>query len=711
MNPVMVSSRRSFLKSGAVLGSGLIIGFTGPGAKRLMAQDIDSREFAPNAFLRIAPDDSITVLLAHCEMGQGVWTTLTLLIAEELDADWGRFRVEHAPAGAAYASPQRGIQATVGSSSIREEFERYRRAGAMARALLIQAAAIRLGLPPSAFRTENGEVIAGNIRLRYGELVEGAATLPMPDPAALTLKDPATWRLIGTGALRLDSPEKISGRAKYGIDVQFEGLLCAVVARAPTLGGSVRAFDATKARAMPGVRYVVQVPSGVAVVADHYWAATRGRDALEVTWEVASGAVIVDSDQQRKAFTAMTHTPGHVVEHRGDVEQLQKTARQTLEMEYAVPYLAHAAMEPLNCTVKLSGDGCDIWVGSQMQTFNQRTAAKITGLAPEQIRVHTTFLGGGFGRRAVQDFIAEAVEVAKAVKAPVKTIWSREDDMRGGYYRSAFVQRLSVALAADGRPAAWVQTTAGQSIFPDAPGIHPTTTEGMSDSPYIKRSPACRIEAHALRSNVPVWYWRSVGHSHNAFVMESAVDELAHAAGQDPLTYRRLLLESEPRHLGVLNLVAERFGWGRQPSTGRGVGIAVHHSFGSYCAQAVEVSIEGGTVRVHRVVCAIDCGIAVNPDNIKAQMESGIVFGLSAALFGEMNIKEGRIQPSNFHDYRVLRINEMPLIEVHVLPSSESPGGVGEPATPPVAPAVANAVFALTGQRLRELPLRLPTRA
>lgn len=710
MNPVLVPSRRGFLKSSAVLGSGLIVGFSVPGAKRLMAQTTDS-EFAPNAFLRIAPDDSITILLAHSEMGQGVWTTLTMLIAEELDADWSRLKVEHAPAAAAYASPQRGVQATVGSSSIREEFERYRRAGAMARTLLIQAAAIRLGQAPSALRTENGVVITGNTRLRYGELAEQAALLPAPDPATLTLKEPGAWTLIGKGALRLDSPEKISGRAQYGIDVQLDGLLCAVVAHAPMLGGTVRAFDATQARALPGVRNVVQVPSGIAVIADHYWAAKRGCDVLQVEWEAASGAVILDSDQQREDFVKLTHTPGLVATQNGDVEKAREAAHKVVEMQYFVPYLAHAAMEPLNCTVRLDADSCDIWVGSQMQTFNQRTAAKITGLAPEQIRIHTTFLGGGFGRRAVQDFVAEAVQVAKAAGVPVKTLWSRESDMQGGYYRAAFAQRLRVGLDRDGRPLSWSQTSAGQSIFPDAEGIHPTSIEGMSDSPYIKHTPAYRVEAHSPRSNVPVWYWRSVGHSHNAFVMESAVDELAHAAGQDPLAYRRLLLKTEPRHLGVLNLAAERFGWGRKAAAGRGQGIAVHQSFGSFCAQAVEISIERDEIRVHRVVCAIDCGIPVNPDNIKAQMEGAIVFGLSAALFGQISIKEGRVQQSNFHDYRVLRMNEMPQIEVHVLPSTEGPGGVGEPATPPVAPAVANALFALTGQRLRELPLRLSSRA
>ncbi|TCV69847.1 xanthine dehydrogenase family protein molybdopterin-binding subunit [Pseudomonas fluorescens] len=710
MNPVLVPSRRGFLKSSAVLGSGLIVGFSVPGAKRLMAQTTDS-EFAPNAFLRIAPDDSITILLAHSEMGQGVWTTLTMLIAEELDADWSRLKVEHAPAAAAYASPQRGVQATVGSSSIREEFERYRRAGAMARTLLIQAAAIRLGQAPSSLRTENGVVITGNTRLRYGELAEQAALLPAPDPATLTLKEPGAWTLIGKGALRLDSPEKISGRAQYGIDVQLDGLLCAVVARAPMLGGTVRAFDATQARALPGVRNVVQVPSGIAVIADHYWAAKRGCDVLQVEWEAASGAVILDSDRQREDFVKLTHTPGLVATQNGDVEKAREAAHKVVEMQYFVPYLAHAAMEPLNCTVRLGADSCDIWVGSQMQTFNQRTAAKITGLAPEQIRIHTTFLGGGFGRRAVQDFVAEAVQVAKAAGVPVKTLWSRENDMQGGYYRAAFAQRLRVGLDRAGRPLSWSQTSAGQSIFPDAEGIHPTSIEGMSDSPYIKHTPAYRVEAHSPRSNVPVWYWRSVGHSHNAFVMESAVDELAHAAGQDPLAYRRLLLKTEPRHLGVLNLAAERFGWGRKAAAGRGQGIAVHQSFGSFCAQAVEISIEHDEIRVHRVVCAIDCGIPINPDNIKAQMEGAIVFGLSAALFGQISIKEGRVQQSNFHDYRVLRMNEMPQIEVHVLPSTEGPGGVGEPATPPVAPAVANALFALTGQRLRELPLRLSSRA
>jgi isoquinoline 1-oxidoreductase subunit beta len=658
----------------------------------------------------------VTVLLAHSEMGQGIWTALPMLIAEELDADWSRIKVEHAPAGQAYAHTMFGMQMTGGSTSTWTEFDRYRQAGAAARAMLVQAAATRFGVPVSEIRTENGEVIAGTQRARYGALADDAGKLSAPDPKSLTLKQAKDWKLIGKPTRRLDTPEKITGRAQFGIDVQFDGLLTALVARAPVFGGSVKSFDATAAKAVPGVRNVVQVPSGVAVIADHYWAAKLGRDALKVDWDPGPNAGL-DTAALRAEFAKLATTPGAVAAQAGDAAAAMTKAAKTVEAEYAVPYLAHATMEPLNCTVRIGAEQCEIWTGTQFQTVDQQVAAKITGLKPDQIVIHTTFLGGGFGRRATpaSDFVAEAVEVAKAAKAPVKTVWSREDDMRGGYYRPAYVQRAKVGLDAEGRPVSWQQVMVGQSITTGTPfepmmiknGVDATSVEGVADSPYIKGTPAHRVDLHSPRTGIPVLWWRSVGHSYNGFIMESLVDELAHAAGKDPLEYRRMLLKDHPRHLAALNLAVEKFGWSKPPAQGRGRGIAVHESFGSFVAQVAEVSVANGAIKVHRVVCAIDCGPVVNPMTVAAQMESGIAFGLGAALHSELTFKDGRVQQSNYHDYEVLRMHEMPVVEVHIVPSTEKMGGVGEPGTPPIAPAVANAVFALTGQRLRELPLRL----
>ncbi|WP_242163652.1 xanthine dehydrogenase family protein molybdopterin-binding subunit [Lysobacter sp. M15] len=725
MNAIQKTSRRGFLKAGALAGGGLVIGFVVPVAARMalaqQAQAATTAFFAPNAFLRIAGDDSITVLLAHSEMGQGIWTALPMLIAEELDADWSRITVEHAPAAQAYAHTGFGMQMTGGSTTTWSEFDRYRQAGAAARAMLVQAAAARFGVPVAEIRTENGEVVAGDQRVRYGALADDAGKLAAPDPKSLALKDPKAWKLIGKPTRRLDTPEKISGRAIFGIDVQFDGLKTAMVARAPVFGGSVKSFDATGAKAVPGVRDVVQVPSGVAVIADHYWAAKLGRDALKVDWDPGPNAAL-DTQALHAEFAKLAGTPGAVAVQAGDAAAAMATAAKTVEAEYTVPYLAHATMEPLNCTVKIDADQCEIWTGTQFQTIDQQVAAKITGLKPEQILIHTTFLGGGFGRRATptSDFVNEAVEVAKAAKAPVKTVWSREDDMRGGYYRPAYVQKAKVGLDADGVPVAWQQVMVGQSILAGTPfepmmvknGIDATSVEGVADSPYIKGTPAHRVDLHSPKTNIPVLWWRSVGHSYNGFVMESMVDELAHAAGKDPLAYRRQLLKDHPRHLAALNLAAEKFGWDTPLAKGRGKGIAVHESFGSFVAQAAEVSVEdmrdgSRAIKVHRVVCAIDCGPVVNPLTVAAQMESGIAFGLGAALYSKLTFRDGRVQESNYHDYRVLRMSEMPKVEVHIVPSSEKMGGVGEPGTPPIAPAVANAVFALTGQRLRELPLRL----
>ena len=647
-------------------------------------------------------------------MGQGIWTSLPMLIAEELDADWSKIKVAHAKAAPVYAHTAVGLQMTGGSTTTLSEFDRYRQAGATARALLVQAAAQRFGVKPADCRTESGVVIAGNQRARYGELAAAAAELPPLE--TVTLKDPKDWKLIGKPTKRLDTPEKTTGRAQFGIDVRFPGLLTAVVARAPVFGATVKSFDAGAARAVPGVRTVVQVPTGVAVVADHFWAAKLGRDALKIDWDLGPNASL-DSTALREQFRQLATTPGAVAAEAGNASDGLGRAVKTIEAEYAVPYLAHAPMEPENCTVRLGRGKCEIWAGTQFQGMDQQIAARITGLKPEQVDIHTTFLGGGFGRRAnfTSDFVAEAVQVAKAAKAPVKTVWTREDDVRGGYYRSAFLHRARIGLGADGQPLAWQHTVVGQSIligtlFEKAAvknGIDATSVEGLADSPYLKEIPNHRVELHSPRTGIPVLWWRSVGNSHTAFVVETLIDELAQAADKDPVEYRRALLKNSPRHLGVLNLAVEKAGWNERAPEGRARGVAVHAAFGSFAAQVAEASVENGRIRVHRVVCAIDCGTVVNPETIVAQMESGIAFGLSAALYSALHFKDGRVQESNYHDYRVLRLNEMPVVEVHIVPSTEQPGGVGEVAVPHIAPAVANAVARLTGQRLRELPLRL----
>jgi isoquinoline 1-oxidoreductase beta subunit len=736
-----IPSRREFLKTGALVTGGLVIAFTVPGARRFArAERIPAGPFVPNAFLRVGSDDSVTVLLAHSEMGQGIWTALPMLVAEELDADWSRIRVEHAPAAPAYAHTAFGMQMTGGSTSTWSEFDRCRQAGAAARAVLIAAAAQRFGVSPADCRTENGVVIAGSKRARYGELADAAAKLPVPK--TVPLKDPKDWKLIGKPTKRLDTPEKITGRAQFGIDVQFPGLLTAVVARPPVFGGKVKSFDASKANAVPGVRTVVRVPTGVAVVADHFWAAKLGRDALKIDWELGPNASL-DSDTLRQEFRKLAGfkgtpapkeaevppappavreiaaTKGVAAAQAGNVAAALGKAAKSVEAEYAVPYLAHATMEPLNATVRISRNKCEIWTGTQFQTLDQQLAAQITGLKPEQVQIHTTFLGGGFGRRATptSDFVTEAVHVAKAANAPVKTVWTREDDVRGGYYRPAYVHRVQVGLGNDGLPTAWQHVIVGQSILAGTPfepmmvknGIDATSVEGVADSPYLKEIPNHRVDLHSPRLGVPVLWWRSVGHTHTAFVMESLIDELARTAGKDPVEYRRALLKNHPRHLRALNLAAEKAKWGTPVPRGRGRGIAVHESFGSYVAQVAEVSVEKGAIRVHRVVCAIDCGVAVNPETVRAQMESGIAFGLGAALHSKLSFRDGRVQQSNFHDYQVLRLDEMPEVEVHIVPSTDKMGGVGEPGVPPIAPAVANALAQLTGQRLRELPLNLPT--
>lgn len=716
MNDMNINlSRRGFIKNTALVAGGLVIAFSIPQAKRFMgvanaAEALTLPE--PNAFLRIGADDSITVMLAHSEMGQGIWTTLPMLIADELDADWSKIKVEHAPAAPSYIHTAYGIQITGGSSTTWSEFERYRQAGALTRALLLQAAAKQWNVPVAGLRTENGYVINGAQKLSYGQLVDTASQLETPKN--VTLKKPEQWKYIGKPTKRLDSADKINGTAKFGQDVQFDGLKIAMVARAPVFGTKLKSVDDSAARKIPGVIKVVQVPSGAAVVAENYWAAKLGREALKLVWDEAAHDR-PDTAQMLKQYQALSQKPGVQAAKAGDIASAGKQAAQTISAEYVLPFLSHAPMEPLNCAVKISGDGCEIWTGTQMQTTDQASAAKILGLKPEQVKIHTQFLGGGFGRRANPraDFVSEAVEVAKAANMPVKTVWSREDDIKGGFYRPMFLHRASIALDKQGKPLSWQHTLVGQSIIKGTPfegvmikdGIDATSVEGVADSPYVKGTANHQVHLHSVQSDIPVLWWRSVGHSHSGFVMESLIDELAHAAKQDPLAYRRQLLKDHPRHLAALNMAADKAGWGKPLPAGVFRGIAVHESFGSYVAQVAEVSVKEGEVKVHRVVVAIDCGLAVNPDGVQAQMESSVAYALGAALTSEISFKDGQVAQSNFHDYQVLRMKDMPKVEVHIVKSNEKMGGVGEPGVPPLAPAVANAVFAATGKRIRRLPI------
>jgi isoquinoline 1-oxidoreductase subunit beta len=711
-------SRRSFLRTSAMVGGGLVVGFFVPtGFKRFaFAQEAPAAPKGlpdPNAFLRIGSDESVTVLLAHSEMGQGIWTTLPMLVNEELDADWSRFHIEHAPAAPAYHSTVFPIQMTGGSTTTWSEFDRYRQVGAATRMLLVSAAAAQWGVAPGDCRTEKGFVISGDKRASYGSLAEAAAK--QPALANVELKPPEKWTVIGKPMKRLDTPEKITGKAVFGLDVRLPDLLIAVVAHPPTFGGKVKSFDAGAAKAVPGVRAVLEVPSGVAVAGDHFWAAKCGRDALKIEWDLGPHADL-DSARLRESFREKAKTAGTEASTGGDVAKALQDASAPLVAEYAVPYLAHAAMEPLNCTVRRSPDGVEVWTGTQFQTVDQQRVGQIFGVKPEQVSLHTTFLGGGFGRRANinSDFVVEAAHVAKGLDRPVKVVWTREDDVRGGYYRPMAVHRIEGALDAEGAPVAWRQRIVTPSIVAGSPfagmiqkGIDPTCVEGAADSPYVKAIPNQRVELHMEDPGVPVLWWRSVGHSHTAFAVESFLDELAHAAKKDPLQFRRAVLAKSPRVLAVLELAAKEAAWGTPLAKGRARGLAVHESFGSIVSHVAEVSVDGGQIRVHRVVTAVDCGICVNPAGVRAQMESAVVFGLSAALHSELTLKDGRVVESNFHNYKILRLQEMPQVEVHIVESREKSGGGGEPGTPPIAPAVANAVFALTGKRLRELPLKL----
>jgi isoquinoline 1-oxidoreductase beta subunit len=715
MSEIINLSRRSFLKTTALAGGGLVLGvyLPAPDGSDEAAQQ-KTTTFAPNAFVRIATDDSVTVIVNHSEMGQGPYTSIPMIVAEELEADWSKLHVEPAPVDPIYNHTIYGMQVTGGSTSTSSEWERLRKAGAAAKIMLISAAANTWQVDPSTCRVENGHVLhpASGRRLSFGQLAESASRLDPPQH--ITLKDPKDFRLIGKPTRRLDTPDKITGKAVFGLDINLPGMLVALVARPPVFGAKLKSFDATRAKAVPGVRHVVEIDRGIAVVADGYWPAHKGRQALTISWDEGPGAGF-NSTTQREHYAHLAQQPGIVARNQGDAAAALDRAAKTLEAVYTLPYLAHATMEPLNCVADVRPDHCEVWVGTQFQTVDRDAAAQESGLQPDQVTLHTTLMGGGFGRRGVfgADMVREAVQISRGVQAPVKVIWSREDDMRGGYYRPAAHHALTAGLNAAGAPVAWRQRIVCQSIMAGTPfesalfkdGVEALAVEGAANLPYD--IPNLFVDWQRAPADVPVWILRSVGSSHTAFAVESFLDELAHAAGTDPLEFRLALLGSHPRHRRVLELAAARSGWGTPPPQGQGRGIAVHESFGSFVAQVAEVSVSSdGKLRVHHVVCAIDCGPVVNPDTVRAQMEGGIAFGLSAALHGEISFDKGRVKQRNFHDYPVLRMNEMPAVETHIVPSTEKMGGVGEPGVPPIAPAVANAIFSLTGRRVRCLPIR-----
>jgi isoquinoline 1-oxidoreductase beta subunit len=715
MSAIVNLSRRDFIKTGMAVGGGLILGFSlHPAGYLAGAAQPSTTTIAPNAFLRIGSDGLVTILANHSEMGQGVYTALPMLVAEELEADWSNVRVEAAPVDPAYNHTQYGLQMTGGSTSTWSEWERLRKAGATARMMLIAAAAQAWNVDPASCRAENGFIIHTPSRrqLSYGELVERAAHLTPPQN--VPLKDPKDFKLIGKPIKRLDTPEKINGTAEFGLDVNVLGMLTAVVARPPVFGGKVKSVDASQAQTTPGVRHIVEIDRGIAVVADGYWSASKGREALQIVWDEGTLAGL-DSRKQRQEYATLAQQPGAIARKEGDVTTAMGSATKKLDAVYELPYLAHATMEPLNCVADVRPDRCEVWTGTQFQTVDRMAAAQAAGLKPEQVNVHTTLLGGGFGRRAVFDshFVREAVQISRAVKAPVKVIWTREDDTRGGYYRPVSYHSIGGGLDASGNPVAWQHRIVCQSFIAGTAieaaiikdGVDHTAVEGAAELPYD--IPNLLVDWKRAPDGVPTLWWRSVGHSHTAFVVESFVDELAQAAGKDPLEFRRALLGKHPRYTAVLELAADKAGWATPLPEGHGRGLAVHESFGSLVAEVAEVSItRDGQLKVHRVVCAVDCGPIVNPDTIQAQMESAVVFGLTAVLYGEITLANGRVQQRNFHDYPMLRMNEMPVVETYIMPSTAKMGGIGETGVPPIAPAVANAVFAATGKRIRRLPIR-----
>ena len=669
-------------------------------------------DFKAHAFLNIGSDDTFTVTIGKSEMGQGIHTGLPMVLAEELDVNPQRLKVAFAGVDKAFNHPFMPMQFTGGSMSSMTLYEPMRKVGATARAMLVAAAAAEWQVDAATLETDDGVVTDGRRRASYGSLAEAASK--MPQPTAPVLKDRKDFKYIGKPQKRLDSTIKVTGKASFGIDVDLPDMLVATVAHPPVFGGTVKSLDDSAARAVQGVVEVKQIPTGVAVLAQHTWAALKGREALKIEWNLGPGATQSTATMREQYRRIARGAKGKYAKDVGDVDAALKGAAKTFDIEYEMPYLAHACMEPLNATVKVADGKCEVWAGTQGQSQDAALMAAAIGLTPADVTITTTFLGGGFGRRAStnSDFMVEAAQVANGVGRPVKMVWTREDDMRAGHYRPFSINRVRGGVDADGRVVALHHVVVGQSLFDLSPlkpmidkvGFDPSQVEGSGDIPYAL--PNHRVETHVTTEAVPTQFWRSVGHSGNGFISNTAIDELAALAGKDPYALRRDLLAGKPRHLAVLDKVATEAGWGKPLAEGHFHGIALQESFGSIVAQVVEASVaDGKTVKVHRVTAAVDCGFAINPDQVVAQIEGAIAYGLSAALYGEITVDQGRIQQGNFDDYPILRLEDSPPVDVHIVENDGPLGGIGEPGLPPLAPALAGAIFAATGKRIRRLPL------
>ncbi|SDG19166.1 MULTISPECIES: xanthine dehydrogenase family protein molybdopterin-binding subunit [unclassified Duganella] len=703
-----MTDRRFFLKAMAAAGGGLMLSVVIPNARARQSM----AAWEANAVVRIATDGKVHLVMPYVEMGQGTYTSIPMLIAEELEVDLKDVVLEHAPPDdQRFINPALGFQVTGGSTTIRAAWLPMRQAGAAARLLLVQAAAQQWQVDPSSCRAEHGMVMhaPSGRKLRYGALAEAAARLPLPAPDTIVLKQPKDFRLIGKAARRLDTPGKLNGSARYGIDVQLPGMKVAALAITPSYGGRLIGLDETAALKVPGVRQVVRLDDCAAVVADNYGAAQKGLSLLALRWDDGANAQLstadIVADMARAAGAGAAK-----VRSDGEPEQALAKASRVLEATYELPFLAHAAMEPMNCTVHVQPDRCEVWTGTQVITRARAVAAKVTGLPEEKVIVHNFLLGGGFGRRLEIDGVERAVRIARQVKHPLKVIWSREEDIQHDMYRPYFYDRVRAGLDEQGMPVAWFHHLTGSSVLgrfmPPAfnNGFDPETVDGADAPPYAFKAIRVDYTRHEP-PQIPTAFWRGVGPSHNVFVVESFIDELAAAAGVDPLQYRLALLKDHPRAANVLKLAAQKAGWQGPRNGDIGRGLSVQFAFGTYMAMVVDAQLEDGEVRVKRVVCALDCGVVVNPDTIQAQVEGGVIFGISAALWGDITFKNGRVEQSNFHDYRVLRMHETPQIDTHIVASNEAPGGMGEPGTSALMPALANAVYAATGKRVRKLPI------
>ncbi|WP_126283164.1 xanthine dehydrogenase family protein molybdopterin-binding subunit [Burkholderia stagnalis] len=717
-------SRRTFLKFGmslgAAAGGGLLLGFSVPAAggdvrRSVIGGDADESPragvFAPNAFVQIDRSGQVTLVMPKVEMGQGVYTSLPMLIAEELEVPLSNVTLDHAPPNEKlFFDPLLGGQLTGGSTSVRYAWEPMRRAGATARTLLVNAAAKQWNVDPATCRAENGEVLhpPSGRRASYGQLADTAAKLPVPKDVAL--KKPADFKLVGKPVKRLDSPEKVDGTAQFGLDVRLPGMVYAVIVNSPVFGGTVASVDETAAKQIGGVRQIVRADNAVAVIGDHTWAAKRGASALVVKWNEGAGAKVSTRDIAADHARAADSGKGVVARKDGDVDKAFANAKTRVDAVYEQPLLAHATMEPVNCTVHVRPDGCEIWLGTQVPTHALDAVQQITGFPREKIVVNNHLLGGGFGRRLEVDMVVQAVKIAKQVNAPVKVIWTREEDIQHDMYRPYYHDRISAGLDANGKPVAWRHRIVGSSILarfaPPAvkDGVDPDAVEVSAELPYDLPNQLVDYVRQEPR-HVPTAFWRGVGPTRGTFVVESFIDELAAQTKTDPVQYRRALLGKTPRARNVLDVASKAAGWGTPLPKGQGRGVSVMHAFGSFFSIVVDVAVDGGDVQVKRVVCAVDCGMVVNPDTIEAQVQGGIIFGITGALFGEITIENGRVMQGNFTDYRMLRIDETPPIDVHIVKSAEAPGGIGEPGTAATAAALSNAIFAATGTRLRKLPV------